>query len=59
LVEMHFASEDRIIQQGEPGNMCHGSHGMPWAAMGVEVAGWLFGGKIVGWGTGRFLNAEL
>ena len=21
LVEMHFASEDRIIQQGEPGNM--------------------------------------
>lgn len=29
LVEMHFASEDRIIQQGEPGNMCHGSHGMP------------------------------
>ena len=27
LVEMHFASEDRIIQQGEPGNMCHGRLG--------------------------------
>ena len=44
LVEMHFASEDRIIQQGEPGNMCHGK-GLSW-------------GKWCKKDTGRFWNAD-